>query len=310
MITVAGLSPSLDLTYLLPTLRLGEIQRTSQVVRCAGGKPLNMARAATTLGGAVTVVALLGGPTGEQVAQLLAETSLELVTVSTPYETRTCVSIASAETGDLTEVYQNAAPVPSPVWAAFATSLGAQLTQRPGWLVVNGAVPAGLDPAAIAGVITAAQRGGIRVAVDTHGPGLSAAVQARPDVVKINRIEASTLLNAAPTDDLMTMAAEIQLRTDGLVVLTDGRRAVAAVDGHRRLRADLPPASGHYPVGSGDSFLGGLVVELDRGAPTEQGLRTAVAAGVANTLVPGPGNLAPGTVARLARQVRLSAADA
>ena len=43
MITVAGLSPSLDLTYLVDSLRLGAIHRPTAVVRCAGGKALNMA---------------------------------------------------------------------------------------------------------------------------------------------------------------------------------------------------------------------------------------------------------------------------
>ena len=49
---------------------------------------------------------------------------------------------------------------------------------------------------------------------------------------------------------------------------------------------------GHYPVGSGDAFLGGLLTELDRGASLVAALRTAIAAGAANALVPGPGRFA------------------
>ena len=46
----------------------GEIHRPIEVVRCAGGKPLNLARAAATLGADVEVVAVLGGPTGQILA--------------------------------------------------------------------------------------------------------------------------------------------------------------------------------------------------------------------------------------------------
>ena len=41
MITVAGLTPSVDLTYVVDHLELGRIHRPTEVVRRAGGKPLN-----------------------------------------------------------------------------------------------------------------------------------------------------------------------------------------------------------------------------------------------------------------------------
>ena len=64
------------------------------------------------------------------------------------------------------------------------------------------------------------------------------------------------------------------------------------MDGRASTGSRLPDVHGHYPVGSGDSFLGGLLTELDRGASLVDGLRTAAAAGAANALVPGPGRFA------------------
>ena len=49
--------------------------------RVAGGKGLNMARAARTMGASVFVVALLGGPTGRLLIDLLDAEGFELVTV-------------------------------------------------------------------------------------------------------------------------------------------------------------------------------------------------------------------------------------
>lgn len=307
MITVAGISPSLDLTYLVESLQLGEIQRSSSVVSCAGGKPLNAARAAAVLGADVAVVAILGGATGDLVGRALATAGLTVTTVATPNETRTCVSIAAADSGQLTEVYQNAAPVPGSVWTRFAQTLGEHLADRPGWLLVNGGAPLGLDAAAIAGLVGLGQHRGVRVAVDTYGASLEQAIQVRPAVVKVNRAEASALLGADPGADLLAVATELQRRTGELVVLTDGRDGAVAVNEEHRLRVHLPDLLGRYPVGSGDSFLAGLVAALDRGDDLPTALTLAAAAGMANALVPGPGVFSAGEVADLFAQIDLTA---
>ena len=50
-------------------------------------------------------------------------------------------------------------------------------------------------------------------------------------------------------------------------------------------------ARGPYPVGSGDAFLAGLVVALDRGAGWPEALAAGLGAGAANAEQPGAGRL-------------------
>ncbi len=302
MITVAGLTPSLDLTYLVPRLALGEIHRTSEVVRCAGGKALNMARAAGTVGGALQVVAILGGNTGNTLTAMLESEGLPVVAVSSPLETRTCVSIAVADTGRLTEVYQDADALPPDVWARFRTALETALGGTSGWLSISGRAPAS-SAGGIADLIGLGHDFGVRVAVDTHGDALPGAVAARPALVKVNRYEAAELLEIAPETDLLQMATAIQSLTGALVVLTDGAAGSLAVDGEVALTARAPDLVGRYPVGSGDSFLGGLLAALDHGADLEESLRLGTACGVANALVPGQGHFPAASAADIAPQV-------
>ena len=56
------------------------------------------------------------------------------------------------------------------------------------------------------------------------------------------------------------------------------------------LRA-APPQLGSYPVGSGDSALGGFLAALDGGASWPEALDRAVEAAAANAQVPGAGRL-------------------
>jgi 1-phosphofructokinase family hexose kinase len=292
VITVAGLTPSLDLTYVVDDLRLGEIHRPRELVTCAGGKSLNMARVAARLGADVRVIAVLGGPTGHQVADRLAADGVAFDVVASPTETRTCVSIASGSTEELTEIYQYAPTISGEVWSNVLTALDADLELRAGWLSISGAPPAGLPDDALADLVRLGHARGLRVAVDTHGAALAAVVDVRPDLVKVNRVEAAELLGVDPAGaDLVSLAEEIRARTGGTVVVTDGRAGSIAIDGADTHRVPASTRTGGFPVGSGDSFMAGLVVALDRGASLPDALRTAAAAGAANALVPGPGVL-------------------
>lgn len=328
MITVAGYSPSLDVTYLVDALVAGRIHRPEAVVRCAGGKALNMARAAATLGAEACLVGILGGHTGRFIAEALAASGVEVRVVDTPAETRTCVSIAAADAAELTEIYEHATEVPPAVWATFVDELTDALSDNspsdnsgdnssgssssgsssPGWLSVSGAVPRGLPADAIARLVEIAAGLGIRTAIDTHSFALPAAVEAGPDLVKVNRAEAAQLLARPVEDDLVAMARAIADRTGGLVVLTDGRDGSIAVRGADALRIHAPDVVGRYPVGSGDSYLGGLVHSLDTGADLPQALRTATACGIANALVPGPGRFTAESVAEILPQIEITKA--
>lgn len=299
MITVAGLSPSLDLTYLVDSLELGQIHRPSEVVRCAGGKPLNLARAAAALGAEVQVVAVLGGTTGTFCADQLLAAGIGVAVVSTPAETRTCVSIAAADRSDLTELYPAASPITEDVWAEFATVVADRLALQPGWLAISGGPPRGMSPEQLAQLVDLGHSAGAQVAVDTHGPALPLIMTRRPELVKINRYEAAELLGVEADGDLLEMAAAIRELTGGRVVLTDAVAGSVALDETGGVRIGTVSRVGAYPVGSGDSFLGGLLSGLDAGLPLRTALATASAAGTANALVPGPALFSLDTVAEL-----------
>lgn len=301
MITIAGLTPSVDFTYLVDHLELGRIHRPTEVVRRAGGKPLNLARAAATLGADVAIVAVLGGWTGDWLEGELARAQIAVRRVTTPVLTRTCVSISSADSEELTELYEYAEPIPAEVWTQAREALTAELAERPGWLVIAGGPPRGLPPTGLAELAELAHHAGCRVAADTHGASLVPLLHSHPELLKINRAEAAAVLGTGADTDLAEMAAALQAKTGGAVVLTDGSAGSfgLSTDGHRHA-VPAPELRGRFPVGSGDSYLAGLLTALDRGDDLGAALRLAAAAGTANAQVPGPGSFDPELVQQLA----------
>lgn len=304
MITALVLGPALDLTFEVDELRLGRIHRTSAPVACGGGKGFNMARAAHLLGADVTAVALLGGRTGERVADLVAADGVPCRAVPIAGETRTCVSIAAR--GELTELYENPTPVTDDEVTALLDCLDDELAHRSsGWLALSGGSPAGMRAEHFGQIVDLARRHGVAVAVDSYGPSLTAFLDARVDLVKINRSEALGLLGAdEPGPAAADLAHAVAARAGCPAIVTDGEHGAALCDprgaaGGEPETVPARPERGAYPVGSGDSFLGGLLTGLVEGATLPAAVRLGAGTGTANAMVPGPGRFDPALARRL-----------
>lgn len=292
MITVVALSPSVDVTYVVDALVLGEVHRPGSVYRVAGGKSLNAARAAAAMGADVNAIAVLGGTYGEVVAQGLAAAGIDLTRIVGSTETRTCISIASTADDRMTEIYERATPVSAAEWESVIEAALRVLPQRPGWLAVSGSVPSSLDARTLARLIALGADAGVSVAIDSHGASLGPAVDAGPALVKVNRTEAAALLGR-DSGDVLEFAAAIHERSRGVVVVTDGVDGSVATDGRESWRVSPSDVAGGFPVGSGDSFLGGMLSALDGGADLAGALRLGAGCATANALEPGAARFDP-----------------
>lgn len=141
--------------------------------------------------------------------------------------------------------------------------------------------------------------------VDAQGPALLAALAARPGLVKPNRTElAATTGRALVTEaDVATAMRELAMRGAQRVVVTAGRHASLAFDGHTFWRVSVPSVEAVNPIGSGDAFTAGLVSRLTRGDDLGEACRWGTAAGAANALTSLAGEINRADVERLARNV-------
>jgi 1-phosphofructokinase family hexose kinase len=284
VIRCLALSAALDVTYLVDDFTVGGIHRPSAVLPSAGGKALNVARVVERLGSPVWALAVLGGHTGRRVRDLL---TLPVEVIEHDAETRTCISIASG--GALTELYEPAVPLDPTTWRRAADALLAAV--EPGdWVAISGSQPDGTIPD-LAALVARLRERGTRVAVDTHGAALAALTPTLPDLVKVNRAEASKLLATEADTDAAALAAQLAALTGGVAVVTDGEHGSHGATPEGLVSIAPDPVRGAFPVGSGDSYLAGLLHGLAGGVSLPQALRFAAACASANAAIPGAGNL-------------------
>jgi len=289
MILALALSPSLDVTYEIDRLRVGDVTRPFSVTRVAGGKALNAARVAHALGADVATIVALGGRTGAHVADLLAADGVDASVVTLVAETRTCFALVETQGGSSsTDVYEPATPLTQTEWSDFCDA--ALSAPRADWVFLSGSVPPGVAPRDVAGLLRRLADRGSRVAIDSSGPALHA-LSGEADLLKINRQEADELLSR--TDGSAEASARAVHASLGIdVVITDGARGGWSIIGDRGVPIAAPSVIGRFSAGSGDAFLGGLLAALDRQVGAERALDCARTAAERNATCPGQGVLA------------------
>jgi 1-phosphofructokinase family hexose kinase len=292
VILCVAANPSIDKLFAVDRIRPAAIHRPSALTRVAGGKGLNVARAAHTLGADVHAAALLAGHAGRWIEAELARLGLPLHAVWTEGETRSCLSVADAETRSLTEFYEDGPAVTAADWERFGETVR-PLAARASWTALSGSLP----PGATTGLPELA--GGGQIALDTRDARLTGAA-----LVKVNATEAAaaTGLPVENPSQALATAAALRLQAGGTAcaIVTLGAGGAVLADDEGRGWHGCLDAVGPYPVGSGDAFLAGIVVARERGGSWPEALRLGLAAGTANAELPGAGVLDAGRALELA----------
>jgi 1-phosphofructokinase family hexose kinase len=257
----------------------------------------------------VRAVGLFRGHTGTWLVETLGAEGVPLVAVWTHGENRASLSVADRETGGLTEFYEHGSEVPSAAWTELVEAVSRTWTSS-SWLTISGSMPQGAPDEGYRDLVHEAQAAGVKVALDADDERLRFALEAHPDIVKVNAAEAGGLLGIPTTrrDEALTAAQKLRALAGGdghAGVVTRGADGVvlAAPDGS--LYEGVLYERGRYPVGSGDSFLAGLVTALDRGGDWEAALRLALGTATANAELPGAGRLDPSRAAALADHAKV-----
>lgn len=301
---------SIDKTVAVDRLEPGAIHRPEVLSVVAGGKSVNVCRAATALGLTATVVTILAGHAGSWVEEGLAGSGVAARVIRVAGETRQCLSILDRSTGRLTELYEAGPRIDEQGWDALEAALRDELAVDPEGTAVamSGSLPGGAPQDGYRRLLAIATASGARTVVDVGGRALTLALGARPWLAKVNDSEAAEATGLAAGGETEALAAARALRTAGagIAFVSRGVRGAVVVDETGAAwRVGPPPELGLYSVGSGDSLLAGFVAAIAEGYPTAEAARRGSAAAAANALRPGQGDLLLADVARLLPGVSL-----
>lgn len=251
-----------------------------------GGGGVNVARVLHRFGARALALFPAGGPTGVQLRALLTAEGVPARCIAIGQDTRESFSVRDESSG---AEYRFVLPGPTLAaheWQA-CLEVVAGLDPAPRWLVASGSVCAGVPEDGHGQLARLARQRGCRFALDGSGPALAAGLAAGVDVVKPSLRELRELTGQPlATEPEWTQAARrlVEQGQAGCVALSLGDQGALLVDRQGAWRAAAVPVRVLGTIGAGDSFLAGLLLALDRGAPGPEALREAIAFGTASLM--------------------------
>jgi 1-phosphofructokinase len=287
-------NPSHDRTVTLAgPLERGAVHRATAVTSQAGGKGVNISRAAVTAG--IPTVAVLPAPEGDPFVLELQAAGIECHPVHADGDLR--VNITVSEPDGTTTKLNSPGPQATPEVLAGLTDALRRRTTAADWVVLAGSLPPGARQEWYAELVAGVRGTGARVAVDTSDAPLRALVDrldvAAPTLMKPNGHELASFTaydECALEDDpsaAARAAGSLVERGVGAVLVTLGARGAVLVTADGAWHGDAPPTEVVSTVGAGDSSLFGyLLADLRDLAPPDR-LAMAVAYGSAAAALPG-----------------------
>ncbi|GAA3979565.1 1-phosphofructokinase [Streptomyces plumbiresistens] len=298
MILTVTPNPSLDRTYEVPSLDRGEVIRATGERMDPGGKGVNVSRAVSAAGQRTVAILPLGGAPGALVADLLDAQGIEVAPVPIAGATRSNIALAESD-GVLTKINAPGPELSVEEQELLLETVRVQ-SRDADWIACCGSLPRGLAPEWYAELVARAHAAGARIALDTSGPALLAALRERPDVVKPNAEELAEAVGRplSTVGDAVKAAEELRERGARAVLASLGADGQLLVNDAGAWFGSAQVAAVRSNVGAGDSSLAGFLIA---GGSGPKALASAVAHGAAAVQLPGsvmptPSDLDPAAV--------------
>jgi tagatose 6-phosphate kinase len=307
MILCVTPNSSLDVTLAATGAALEEHAEVTWLAETAGGKGHNVARFLASLGHNTVAAGLAGGWTGQRVTQLLTASSVSPRLTETASRTRLFISVKDAAAGG-DRSYHMPGPAATAGERDSLLRTVASLSEDADTVVIAGSFPEGTPAAYVTEMVRAAGRE--RTVADTRGDWLSAALRARPSMIRVNARELAAIGDCGPRPSPTSLAGLLAALAERYDVpswwITMGREGAMGWDDGHCVLARPPDVTVRNITGAGDAFTAGLLDARIRGA--DLATMAADACGFAAAACEMPAAIPPaaGRAAQLATRVRVS----
>jgi 1-phosphofructokinase len=222
--------------------------------------------------------------------EMLSAASLPYVTVAMKGEIRSNISLVEPD-GTVTKINE-AGPVLDSDELASLTAAAMSRSTGAAWIAGCGSLPPLGDQEFYANLVSESRRRHVKVAIDTSGLALHAAVNCHPDLIKPNVEELAAAADCAlrTVGDVVDAAESLRRRGVGAVLASIGPDGAILVDASGALHGEALLTNVLSAVGAGDALLAGFLAAGGHGVDA---LRTGLA--WASSAVQHEGTLYSGT---------------
>ena len=284
MILTITANPSVDISYELDEFKIDDVNRTSQVIKDAGGKGIHVGYVVKELGGAVVHSGFVGGALGQYIKETLKSKDQESRLIDIKEDTRNCIAVLHG--GNQTEILEKGPTISQEEKDEFIKNLD-KISEDCEIINISGSLPQGLDVDFYQTIIKYAKDHNKFVAVDTSGKTLEAIINAeiKPDLIKPNETEIGDVLGIEVNkENLGQILLKEPFKDIRYVIASMGKDGALVKANDKIYGASVPEVTAINPVGSGDSSLAGALFAINNGKDDIEIIKTSMTCGLLNVL--------------------------
>ncbi|MGM0328560.1 1-phosphofructokinase family hexose kinase [Enterococcus sp. AZ084] len=313
MILTITMNPSMDYTYLLPSLQLDQVNRVDNPHISIGGKGINAGRVIAQSGEEVLLTGILGGNVGKSILDsLLAEEHYLLDFLTINGNSRNAITIMH-DGNTHTELVEKGLYLSDEDEQLFYHHLSMLIEQHPITVVcISGSVNSanGHFHAQLLQFIRKALGKQIPILMDISGEQLKnclAQTNARPNFVKPNQHELEELIGRklCSSQEIFTVLESTLFEGIDTVMVSQGGDGAIVKYHSTFFKIEIPKIAIVNTTGCGDSTVGGMAVALNKQYPIEQALSYSMACGMSNALSKTNGTIDAAQVAEFIKKIHL-----
>jgi 1-phosphofructokinase family hexose kinase len=291
MILTVTLNPAVDHQIFVDELKLHDTNRVARTEIDAGGKGVNLSRVFAELGGNTLATGFLGGSAGAAVKRVLDLQGVDCDFVEIAGETRTNISVED-NSGKAPTTFNSKGPLISEFEFADLLTHVDRLCRGASWVCMGGSLPPGCAVNSFHELGRLAKKHGCKVLLDADGDPCLEGMRCGPDFIKPNSKEASRLLGRPvhSTEEAIQGARDLLAmlpNPNAIVVISRGEEGAVLACAEGVFLGQTAKVEAKSTIGSGDSFLGGMLWAMESGQDLATAFRWGLAAGAATAITDG-----------------------
>lgn len=300
-ILVSGLNPAWQKTLVFDRLTLNEVNRAGTLRSIASGKGINFARAVSLWGKAgAAVLHPLGGITGKQIMDSLAQEGLSSVATATKNATRTCCTLMSSSDGTATEIIEPSGEISPEEYENLMMVAKMEIASADA-LAICGTYPPGIPEQCYADLTAMAAKQKKPVLMDAY-KGIGNALYSGVTILKINQGE---LLAMTGTDSVEAGIRKcLETYPLEIAAITAGKNYAYLGTREKIIRITVPQISNAInPIGAGDTCSGVFFSEYLSGTEPAEAFACGLCAATASCMTGTPAEYDKNTALMLKKQI-------
>ncbi|NEU05975.1 MULTISPECIES: 1-phosphofructokinase [Clostridium] len=284
MITIITMNPSIDISYFIDDLEIGQVHRCLKYYKTPGGKGINVAKVCNEIGEKVSCIGFLGGVNGNIINNQLKHKKINTNFVKINDNTRQCINIITAK-GISTEILESGPTITVRDREKFENVLEAELIKSD-ILVASGSLPKGLPENYYRNIGEKCKEYNVKFILDTSGKFLEYGLNSKPFFIKPNKKELEQLLKIKinSIEEVINGANIVKSMGAKNVAVSLGEEGMIFVGDLGNYLVKIPKINITNTVGCGDAVVAGLAVGIENKYPIEDILKLANSCGISNAM--------------------------